>query len=84
VRISLGEVAGEAILRVDDAGTGIPADLRERVFERFARVDEARSDPRGTGLGLAIARELVVAHGGSITVDETHSPGTCFEVRLPI
>jgi signal transduction histidine kinase len=84
VRIVLRENQGEAVLRVSDEGGGIPAELRERVFERFARVDEARSATRGTGLGLAIARELVLAHGGTISIDPAHNTGACFEVRLPL
>jgi signal transduction histidine kinase len=84
VSLSLREEGGEAVLRVSDEGDGIPAHLRERVFERFARSDEARSGTRSTGLGLAIARDLARAHGGDIEIDPSHSPGTCFEVRLPL
>jgi len=84
VRIGLHEDEGEAVLRVSDEGGGIPADLRGQVFERFARVDEARNATRSTGLGLAIARDLVRAHGGDIVIDASRSPGACFEVRLPL
>jgi len=85
VKIVLREVPGDvAILRISDDGDGVPTELRERVFERFAQVDEARTPTRSTGLGLAIARELVVAHGGTVAIDAAHSPGTCFEVRLPL
>ncbi|XMA40389.1 HAMP domain-containing sensor histidine kinase [Streptomyces albogriseolus] len=73
-----------AVLRVADAGPGIPAEERERVFDRFHRVDTARSRDRGgSGLGLSVARSLVRAHGGDITL--TAEPGaTVFTVRLPL
>ncbi|MFI8201509.1 sensor histidine kinase [Streptomyces sp. NPDC085937] len=78
-------VSGDAALvRVADAGPGIPAEDRERVFDRFRRVDKARSRDRGgSGLGLSVARSLVRAHGGDITL--TTEPGaTVFTVRLPL
>ena len=84
VRFSL--VAAErAVLVVEDDGTGIdPAD-RERVFERFVRLDEARGrDAGGTGLGLAIVRELVAAHGGTVAVDSSPLGGARFTVALPL
>ena len=69
-------------LSVADDGPGVPASARERVFERFARLDEGRArDAGGTGLGLAIVREVVVAHGGSVTVDG--APGARFLISLP-
>ena len=84
VRFSL--VATErAVLVVEDDGAGIdPAD-RERVFERFVRLDEARGrDAGGTGLGLAIVRELVAAHGGTVAVDSSTLGGARFTVALPL
>ncbi|TFD76648.1 sensor histidine kinase [Cryobacterium fucosi] len=82
--ISLREVDGQAELTVADDGAGIPADQHDRVFERFARVDESRTrDAGGSGLGLAIAREIVAAHGGSIVIDPLHRPGVRFVVTLP-
>ncbi|WP_149547226.1 sensor histidine kinase [Streptomyces marokkonensis] len=78
-------VAGDAALvRVADAGPGVPAEDRERVFDRFYRVDKARSRDRGgSGLGLAVARSLARAHGGDIEL--TGGPGaTVFTVRLPL
>ncbi|GGV72424.1 hypothetical protein GCM10010294_33170 [Streptomyces griseoloalbus] len=78
-------VAGDAALvRVADAGPGVPAEDRERVFDRFHRVDKARSRDRGgSGLGLAVARSLVRAHGGGIALSS--EPGsTVFTVRLPL
>ncbi|MPY61182.1 sensor histidine kinase [Streptomyces spongiae] len=74
---------GTAVIRVTDYGPGIPAADRARVFDRFYRVDKARSRDRGgSGLGLAVARSLVAAHGG--TIDLAGEPGsTTFVLRLP-
>jgi signal transduction histidine kinase len=84
VRIELGVAGDEAVLVVADDGPGIPAGDRERVFERFTRLDEARSRGQGgTGLGLAIARQIVEAHGGTITVAEQDA-GARLVVRLPV
>jgi two-component system OmpR family sensor kinase len=76
--------SGTAVVRVCDSGPGIPAADQERVFDRFYRVDKARSRDRGgSGLGLAVARSLVRAHGGTIEV--TSRPGsTTFTIRLPL
>jgi signal transduction histidine kinase len=80
VELTLAEHAGQVELSVADDGPGIPAGARERVFERFARLDEGRArDAGGTGLGLAIVREVVQAHGGSVTVGD----GARFVVTLP-
>ncbi|MCB5911940.1 sensor histidine kinase [Streptomyces pinistramenti] len=74
--------AGEWVtLRVDDDGPGVPEAERERIFERFVRLDDARArDDGGAGLGLAIARDVAVRHGGSLGVRE----GSVFELRLPV
>lgn len=92
-RVELGArtCEGAVLLEVSDDGPGIPPERREHVFERFARLDDARSrDAGGTGLGLAIVRELVRRSGGTITLadqppaaDGTPSPGLRVEVRLP-
>ncbi|WP_405528641.1 HAMP domain-containing histidine kinase [Streptomyces canus] len=75
---------GHAQVRIADAGPGIPAADQERVFDRFYRVDKARSRDRGgSGLGLAVARSLVRAHGG--TIELAAGPGsTVFTVSLPL
>ena len=90
VRHGAGEVlidvrpeAAEAVLRVADRGPGFPPGTEARVFERFARLDPARSGP-GTGLGLAIARSIAVAHGGSIRATNRDGGGALVEVRLPL
>lgn len=71
-------------LSVEDTGSGIPRELKERVFEPFFRVDKSRSrELGGVGLGLALVHEIVRAHDGSITVKDNPSGGTIFEVVLP-
>lgn len=70
-------------LSVEDTGTGIPEELKERMFEPFFRVDKSRSrELGGVGLGLALVREIVRVHDGSITVKSNPSGGTIFEVVL--
>jgi signal transduction histidine kinase len=84
--VSLGVAAAPAgaVLTVADDGAGIPAAERDRVFERFVRLDEARArDAGGSGLGLAIVREIVRAHGGDVRVDAAPSGGARFSVTLP-
>jgi signal transduction histidine kinase len=77
-------VTDAVVVEVRDSGSGIPAGDRERVFERFYRVDPSRSRRTGgTGLGLAIAREIVLLLQGTIRVAETGAMGTTIEVRLP-
>lgn len=73
-------------VRVDviDDGTGVPAEHRERIFERFTRLDESRDRAHGgTGLGLAIARDICVRHGGTLTVTQADGGGAQFTARLP-
>ena len=70
-------------LSVEDTGSGIPEELRERVFEPFFRVDKSRSrELGGVGLGLALVREIVRVHDGSITVKPSPSGGTVFCVSF--
>ena len=77
-------VTDELILTVRDTGPGIPREERERVFERFYRIDPSRSRRTGgAGLGLAISREIVQLFGGTIRVVDTVGPGATLEVRLP-
>jgi signal transduction histidine kinase len=83
VEVDVRTEAGTAVLVVTDDGPGIPPADRERVFERFTRLDEARSrDAGGSGLGLAIVLEIVTAHGGSVTLEDA-GPGLRAVVRLP-
>jgi signal transduction histidine kinase len=69
---------------VKDTGAGIPAEDLSRIFERFYQVDKSRARSRGVGLGLAISKEIVEAHGGSISVESVVGLGSKFTVRLPL
>ncbi|RAY11256.1 two-component sensor histidine kinase [Actinomadura craniellae] len=83
IDVRLRRDGGHAVLTVADDGAGIPEADRERVFERFTRLDSARSrDSGGTGLGLAIARDIAVAHGGSLHIADAPR-GARFVLRLP-
>jgi signal transduction histidine kinase len=84
VRFALDERDGLAVLAVDDDGPGIPQADRERVLERFVRLDDARArDAGGSGLGLAIVAELVTAHRGRISIAASTLGGAHVEVNLP-
>ncbi|WP_405216805.1 sensor histidine kinase [Agrococcus sp. Ld7] len=85
-RIAIGSVVreGRALLWVDDDGTGVPVEDRERVFDRFTRLDEGRSrDAGGSGLGLAIVREVAGAHGGDAWIASAPTGGARFVLELP-
>ena len=78
ITLAVAPAAGatSVVLTVSDDGDGIPADERERVFERFVRLDDARArDTGGSGLGLAIVREIATAHGGSVRVESDPTIG---------
>lgn len=76
--------AHQDCIRVEDTGEGIPAHHLDRLFERFYRVDRARSrELGGTGLGLAIVKHLAKAHGGEVTVESRFGEGTQFTIELP-
>ena len=87
--VDLGrEEAGYAV-RVADTGRGIPAEAQPHIFERFYRVDQARShsgeaDGSGAGLGLSIAAWVAEAHGGRITLDRSDQRGSTFLISLPV
>jgi signal transduction histidine kinase len=84
VTLSLRVDGSDALLAVEDDGHGVPVDERDRVFERFVRLDASRARASGgTGLGLAIVKETVEAHGGSVQVLAGAHGGARFEVRLP-
>ncbi|GAA0539241.1 MULTISPECIES: sensor histidine kinase [Streptomyces] len=84
VRVAVREEGRWAVLEVADDGQGVPEGERERIFERFVRLDDARSrDDGGAGLGLAIARDVAVRHGGTLAVRAAPEGGALFELRLP-
>jgi signal transduction histidine kinase len=84
VHVQARRDAGNGIVTVHDTGIGIGEEELERVFERFYRADEARNrQSGGAGLGLAIARELVMRHGGRISVESTEGAGSTFTIQLP-
>ena len=84
VAITLAARGEQVVLTVEDDGEGIPRSERDRVFERFVRLDEARArDAGGSGLGLAIVRGITVAADGSITVDESRWEGARFTATFP-
>ena len=79
------ELERAILLEVADTGLGIPHAEVERVFERFYKVDRARTrNVGGTGLGLAIAKHLVERHGGRIWVASTEGQGSTFSLLLPL
>ena len=85
VDVSVSAEDGQVVLQVADTGMGIPQRVLSRVFERFYRVDRARSrETGGTGLGLAIVRHVAENHGGEVTVRSELSAGSTFVVRLPV
>ncbi len=84
VTVSLRDDAGTAVLAVADDGPGVPPDARDTVFERFTRLDDARSAGGGAGLGLAIAREIAARHGGTLTLAPDGPPGARFELRMAV
>ncbi|MET0843894.1 MAG: HAMP domain-containing sensor histidine kinase [Mycetocola sp.] len=84
VWFALSESDGQVLLAVSDDGNGIPEDARDRVFERFVRLDEARArESGGSGLGLSIVREIAHAHGGFVVATQSGVGGARFELRLP-
>jgi two-component system, OmpR family, sensor histidine kinase SenX3 len=86
VDVSTKLAAAETVqISVADQGIGIPERDLERIFERFYRVDPARSRATGgTGLGLAIVKHVTAAHGGQVTVESTEGKGSTFTLRLPL
>ena len=83
VTVTVYQKEKHTCLSVEDTGSGIPEELRERVFEPFFRVDKSRSrELGGVGLGLALVHEIVRVHDGMITVKNNPSGGTVFEVRF--
>ncbi|GGW87765.1 two-component sensor histidine kinase [Streptomyces malachitofuscus] len=85
VTVTVRREGAWAVLGVADDGEGVAEADRERIFERFVRLDAARSrDDGGAGLGLAIARDVAVRHGGTLTAGAAPAGGALFELRLPL
>ena len=85
VRMQIEADSAYAVVTVQDTGVGFEIRHKHRLFERFYRIDKARSrDLGGTGLGLAIVKHVVLAHGGSIAVDSAPGKGSTFSFRLPL
>jgi two-component system sensor histidine kinase SenX3 len=84
VEVTAESGEGEVVVRISDTGIGIPAENLARIFERFYRVDKARSkETGGTGLGLSIVRHVAENHGGRVGVESTLGEGSTFTVHLP-
>ncbi|RAZ66950.1 cell wall metabolism sensor histidine kinase WalK [Planococcus maitriensis] len=84
IRFSVREKEGELLVSISDEGMGIPKENVERIFDRFYRVDRARSRAMGgTGLGLAISKEMINAHGGTIWAESQYGKGTSIYFTLP-
>jgi two-component system phosphate regulon sensor histidine kinase PhoR len=85
VRVTAGERGAEILIQVQDEGCGIEKVHLERLFERFYRVDKARSRKLGgTGLGLSIVKHIVEAHGGHVSVESKPGKGSTFTLHLPL
>jgi two-component system sensor histidine kinase VicK len=84
IRFAMTVEEGALQIRISDQGMGIPKENIERIFDRFYRVDRARSrEMGGTGLGLAISKEMIHAHGGSIWAKSAYGRGTTIFFTLP-
>ncbi|GFG51871.1 sensor histidine kinase [Mycolicibacterium agri] len=84
IDITLAKRGGDVVLTVDDDGPGIPESARDRVLQRFVRLDEARSrDDGGSGLGLSIVDEVIRAHGGSLSIGASPLGGARIQVVMP-
>lgn len=84
VTLRVATAGARVLVEVEDDGDGVPEAQRELIFERFARLDEARArDEGGSGLGLAIVREIARAHGGEVSVAAGRDGGARFTLALP-
>jgi signal transduction histidine kinase len=82
--VELSTDDAEVVLIVDDDGPGIPVDERERVFDRFTRLDDGRArDAGGLGLGLSMVKVITEQHGGTVSIEDAPLGGARVRVRLP-
>lgn len=85
ISVSLSKEGQTALIAINDTGIGIPSEHIPNIFDRFYRVDKARSRAEGgSGLGLAICKQIVEAHGGGISVESRAGQGSTFSIRLPL
>ena len=85
VSVSLQRTGRNVTVAVQDNGPGIPVDDQTHIFDRFYRVDKARSrETGGTGLGLSIVHQIVRLHGGEVKVESQEGKGSLFTVELPV
>ncbi len=84
ITLGLSQSAGSAVIRVCDQGPGVPADLRERIFEPFYRLPGATERDGGVGLGLALVKSITLRHGGSVHCEDRAGGGACFVMQLPL
>jgi heavy metal sensor kinase len=85
IQLRVLAVNGHAVLEVKDNGIGIPPDALPHIFERFYRVDQARSaDSESAGLGLSIVKSICTAHGAEVEAQSVVGSGSCFRVKLPL
>lgn len=85
VQVTVCSDKEQICIQVMDNGSGIPADMKERVFEPFFRVDKSRSrEYGGVGLGLSLVWEIVKLHGGTVCVENSSEAGTTVAVSLPL
>lgn len=84
ITLALARIDGQAEIRVDDRGPGVPADQRERIFEKFYRLPGASERSGGVGLGLALVRSIAERHGGSVRCEAREGGGARFVLRLPL
>ena len=85
IRVSLNADHKYFFIKIADSGIGIPEEEQDYIFERFYRVDKARSrETGGTGLGLSITKNVIQMHRGAIKVYSTEGEGTTFNVRIPL
>ncbi|MEC9488627.1 MAG: ATP-binding protein, partial [Halanaerobium sp.] len=83
IKVSLREEGSRVKVKIQDNGEGIPPELLADIWERFYKVDQARTDRKGTGLGLAIVKEIIEQHQEQITVESSPGEGTSFTFYLP-
>ncbi|MFZ4551224.1 MAG: sensor histidine kinase, partial [Aquabacterium sp.] len=84
VELELTSSARAVELRVKDRGPGVPADLRERIFEPFYRLPGHAEHAGGVGLGLSLVRQIALRHGGYVRCEDRVGGGSCFVIHLPI